>query len=74
VTIKNTRFYVATSAPAGANTLGFTIEGDGEVDAINGIIDAESAPEAIYNLQGQKVTNPVKGGIYIINGNKVLVK
>ena len=74
VTIKNTRFYVATSAPAGSNTLGFIFEGDGEVDAINGIVDAESAPKAIYNLQGQKVNNPVKGGIYIINGHKVLIK
>lgn len=30
--------------------------------------------DAIYNLQGVKVSNPVKGGIYIINGKKVLVK
>jgi len=27
-----------------------------------------------FFLQGQKVTNPVKGGIYIINGHKVLIK
>ena len=72
MTIKNTRFYVATSAPAGANTLGFTF--DGEANAINGIIANDNAPEGIYNLQGQKVTNPVKGGIYIIDGKKVLVK
>ncbi|MBR3454693.1 MAG: hypothetical protein IKH26_05180 [Bacteroidaceae bacterium] len=48
--------------------------GDGEANAINGIVDAESAPKAIYNLQGQKVNTPVKGGIYIINGKKTLVK
>jgi len=71
VNIKNTRFYVATSAPAGANTLGFTF--DGEANAINGIIANDNAPEGIYNLQGQKVEKATKG-IYIINGKKVLVK
>ena len=29
---------------------------------------------AIYNLRGQKVETPQKGGIYIINGKKVVVK
>lgn len=29
---------------------------------------------SIYDLQGRKVTNPTKSGIYIINGKKVLVK
>ncbi|MBR3091774.1 MAG: hypothetical protein IKG99_01985 [Bacteroidaceae bacterium] len=72
VNIKNTRFYVATSAPAGANTLGFTFD-DGEANAINGIIANDNAPEGIYNLQGQKVEKATKG-IYIINGKKVLVK
>ena len=72
VTIKNTRFYVATSAPAGANALSFSFED--EVTGINGIADETAAPKAIYNLQGQKVNAPVKGGIYIIDGKKVLVK
>ena len=72
VTIKNTRFYVATSAPAGANALSFSFED--EVTGINGIVDETAAPKAIYNLQGQKVNAPVKGGIYIIDGKKMLVK
>jgi len=29
---------------------------------------------AIYDLKGQKVTQPRKGGLYIINGKKVMVK
>ena len=39
----------------------------------------ETAPQAtkqnpaIYNLNGQKVTNP-KSGLYIINGRKVVIK
>ena len=37
-------------------------------------VDAEEAEEkVVYDLQGRKVENPTKG-IYIINGNKVLVK
>ena len=27
-----------------------------------------------YNLRGQRVENPVKGGLYIVNGRKVVVK
>jgi hypothetical protein len=27
---------------------------------------------AIYDLQGRKVTKPVKGGLYIVNGKKVI--
>ena len=28
----------------------------------------------LYNLQGQRVTHPVKGGIYIQNGKKRIIK
>ena len=28
----------------------------------------------IYNLNGQRVENPKKGGIYIVNGKKVMMK
>ena len=34
----------------------------------------EKTVNAIYNLRGQKVDKPTKGGIYIINGKKVVVK
>ena len=30
--------------------------------------------KSIYNLQGQRVTTPVKGGIYIQNGKKLIIK
>ena len=29
--------------------------------------------DAIYDLQGRRVAKPMKGGIYIINGKKVLI-
>jgi hypothetical protein len=37
-------------------------------------VDAEQAGEFIFDLHGRRVAEPEKGGIYIINGQKVLVK
>ena len=36
-------------------------------------IEGDIKADDIYNLQGQKVHNP-KSGLYIINGEKVLIK
>ena len=48
---------------------------NGDATAIKGVETAEGAKNAvIYNLAGQRVVNPTKGGIYIVNGQKVLVK
>lgn len=47
---------------------------DKEATAIGSIGAAINGSEAIYNLQGVKVQNPVKGGIYIIGGRKVVIK
>ena len=46
-------------------------------DDVTGINAVENAPltlENCYNLQGQKVENVKKGGLYIINGRKVVIK
>ena len=49
----------------------------GDDDTTTGItlvtVEAPVA-EGIYNLQGQKVENLKKGGLYIINGKKVVIK
>ena len=37
-------------------------------------IETESGQQVIYNLRGQRVEKPTRGGIYIINGKKVLMK
>lgn len=34
---------------------------------------AQQHTDAIYDLQGRRVAKPMKGGIYIINGKKVLI-
>jgi len=46
---------------------------DDVADAINNIL-VETANGTIFNIAGQKVQNITKGGLYIVNGKKVLVK
>jgi len=47
-------------------------ETDGIKDIELGAMDLE--PKAIYNLNGQRISTPVKGQIYIMNGRKYLTK
>ena len=37
-------------------------------------IESIDVDAPVYNLAGQKVTSPVKGGIYVVDGKKVVVK
>ena len=52
-----------------------TIETDAEhdTDAVNALYRF-TEDDAIYNLQGVKVSNPAKGQIYIINGKKAVLR
>ena len=52
---------------------GFIALDDAVADAINNIA-AETANGEIFNIAGQKVQNITKGGLYIVNGKKVVVK
>ena len=54
------------------NSNGFRFDFDGTT-AIENVEVEEAEAKAIYDLQGRKVENPTKG-IYIINGNKVIIK
>ena len=38
------------------------------------LLEIENGRAAVYTLDGQKVTTPQKGGIYIVNGKKIVVK
>ena len=51
---------------------GFLALGD-EADAINNIA-VESVNGAIYNIAGQKMESIKNGGLYIVNGKKVVMK
>ena len=48
-------------------------EGEGTTDMEEFTID-NSQLTIIYDLYGRRVAQPVKGGIYIVNGKKVIVK
>ena len=70
-TIKNV-FISSTGKEVLADYTGW-ITVSGGVTGIDSIVaDDAAAATAIYDLQGRKVTEPVKGGIYIQNGKKVM--
>ena len=50
----------------------WTLEEDGAATAIESV-ETEVA-QTIYDLTGRKIETITKGGIYIVNGKKVLVK
>ncbi|WP_146739484.1 hypothetical protein [Pseudoprevotella muciniphila] len=58
------------------NVRGFSLDFDNGNPSITGIgatnVAPSATPSAIYDLQGRRVAQPQKGGIYIINGKKVV--
>ena len=62
-------------ATTAAKSIRIVVRGEG--DGTTGVEELETENEevkAIYDLTGRRVQETVKGGIYIINGKKVLVK
>jgi hypothetical protein len=47
--------------------------GEDTTDIENSTLNAQPST-VIYDLMGRKVTNMVKGNMYIVNGRKVVVK
>jgi uncharacterized protein YjdB len=47
---------------------------DNTTTTVQGVTVRKDAPDTYYNLSGQRVENPKKGGIYIKNGKKVMMK
>ena len=74
--VKPFRTYIkVTGAQAAPMAFGVNIEGT--VTGINNATTAATAKEAIYNLQGVRVSGDLKHltkGVYIVNGQKVVVK
>ena len=71
-----TKFYNASHKaywhiPAVSQTIGFRF--GGETTAIDAV-EVENANAPIYDLSGRRVLSTVKGGIYIQNGKKFIVK
>ena len=57
-------------------SFGVRVAGEENEDGTTTIYDvnAEEAEEMIFDLSGRRVLETEKGGLYIINGKKVLVK
>lgn len=63
--------YLPMTATQGANMLRFNF--GGETTAIDAV-EVENANAPIYDLSGRRVLTTVKGGVYIQNGKKFIVK
>lgn len=75
--VKPFRTYVKVTGSQGAAPMAFGVNIEGTVTGINNAITAATAKEAIYNLQGVRVSGDLKHltkGVYIVNGQKVVVK
>lgn len=68
-TMKGFRAYFEASAGAR-----LTIVLDDEVSGIDTIENGELQMENVYNLQGQKVNNVNRKGLYIVNGKKTVIR
>lgn len=74
--VKPFRTYVKVAGSQGAAPMAFGVNIEGTVTGINNATTA-TAKEAIYNLQGVRVSGDLKHltkGVYIVNGQKVVVK
>ena len=74
--VKPFRTYVKVNG-AQAAPMAFGVNIEGTVTDINNATAAATAKEAIYNLQGVRVSGDLKHltkGVYIVNGQKVVVK
>ena len=70
----DTPYYTGSSATAKA-FINFTVLGDDESTGIESLAPTLSESDgAIYNLQGQRVTNIQKGQVYIMNGKKFFAR
>lgn len=74
--VKPFRTYVKVAGLQAA-PMAFGVNIEGTVTGINNATTAATAKEAIYNLQGVRVSGGLKHltkGVYIVNGQKVVVK
>ena len=75
--VKPFRTYVKVAGAQGAAPMAFGVNIEGTVTGINNATTAATVKEAIYNLQGVRVSGDLKHltkGVYIVNGQKVVVK
>lgn len=74
--VKPFRTYIKVAGTQAA-PMAFGVNIEGTVTGINNATTAATAKDAIYNLQGVRVSGDLKHltkGVYIVNGQKVVVK
>ena len=70
--LKKGKAYLRLPKPASARFFSLDDETTGINSMDNGQFSIDN--EAVYDLQGRKVAQPTKGGLYIVNGKKVVLK
>ena len=75
-TVKPFRSYLKLKdGQSAARSLNFVFDDQTTTELIEGLeIEGQTIVEGVYNLNGQKVQNMNRKGLYIINGKKVMVK
>ena len=75
-TVKAGKALLPASVVNGSARLSFVFEDDTTTDIREkGIVNSEKfATAPAYNVNGQRVNDLKKGGLYIINGKKVIIK
>lgn len=68
------RAYLSTTYQAPANGARLSVVFDDDATAIENVNVSKNLNGEVYNLNGQRVDNPTKGGLYIVNGKKVVIK
>ena len=71
-TIPANRCYLVVSGGAGARSLSIS-HGEGNDTGIDNLVFDEHGAERWYNLQGRRIEKPTKAGLYIRNGEKIVV-
>lgn len=64
---------VLTYSNTTTESVGYIILSEGEVDAVN-TITTSSTPTDIFTITGIRIDQPVRRGIYIARGKKIMVK
>ena len=69
------RIFLPLNGGNAAATRGIVIEGEGTTGIRNLVSDSEASHGEWYDLQGRKLDGkPIRKGVYILNGHKVVVK
>ena len=69
------RVFLPLNGGNAAMTRGIVVEGEGTTGIQNLVSDSEVSHGVWYDLQGRKIDGkPIKKGVYILNGRKVVVK